>query len=130
MLIIKTLTVQPGSTEADPSAATVELPKGILYKVEALFPAGCMYLVKCSVWYGLEKIFPWHESEDVAGNGETIADILDWDLPDNPTRLQLRCYCPTCNYKHNITFRFYVYEAKSTLSRLLYSLVRALGIRL
>jgi len=127
-MIVKTITV-PANTPADnPMTEYVELPKGILHRIEYLFPWGHFCLLRVAVFYGLEQISPYHESEWLCGNGETVRDDLYFELPEKPTTLTVKLYNLDEVYDHTIYIRFHIKQEKQLTESLLTRLLRGLGL--
>jgi len=68
----------------------LELEGYAITHVEVLFPSGCLCLVGVSFYYGIKKIFPEEEDQDIRGNGETVKWDEFWKLPEERTTIKIQ----------------------------------------
>lgn len=107
----------------------IDLPRGVLTRIEYLFPSGQFCLAKVAVFYGLERISPHRYGDWLCGNDEKVVDDLSFELPDEPTRLTVAGYNLDDVYDHTVYLRFQVQTPENITPRLLTRLLRALGLR-
>jgi len=105
MLYVKSITASPGTTPLVPATEEVEVYEDTLVAVFVRFPPGSAGLLKCSLWYGVHRIFPHYETEWAYGDDEIVYDFLLWRLPEKPTKLIIKAYNYDIQYDHTAIFR-------------------------
>jgi len=103
----KTLTVPANTPSATPTSTTIDLPAGVLERVDITFPPGCARMTHVQIWDGATLMYPKETGTDFAEDAYTVSigDMVIWDAVKT---LTLKGWSPLTNYQHNITFHFYV----------------------
>ena len=122
------LTIPADTAAASPAQSDVEVPRGLVHRVEIQFPPGCRGLVHVRVLHALYQVWPTNPDGDFATDGFVIGWNESWELVDEPEVLRLEGWSPGTAFPHTITFRFGVLEATSPAELLVPALVPVLGI--
>ncbi len=129
VLVVTEVTVPANTPSGAPMQSKVKLPKGVLTRIEYLFPSGQFCLTRVAVYYGLERISPHRYGDWLCGNGETIVDNLQYRLPEDPTELVIKAYNQDDTYDHTIYLRFEVQPEEAIVANVLKAFMRKLGLR-
>jgi len=105
MLYSYTLDVPPSTPATSPETLDMDLPGGVIERVEVQFPAGCAGLVHVWIDRALHQLYPANDDADLASDGETISWRDDYELYDEPRTLVANAYSDDDTYTHTITIR-------------------------
>lgn len=84
----------------------LRLTRGIVKRVEVVFPRGCAGLVGVRIFRGPVQVIPLNAPAWLDTDGETISINTEIDLSINPYELEVRGYNLDDTYSHTIRFRF------------------------
>jgi hypothetical protein len=84
----------------------LRLTRGIVKRVEVVFPRGCAGLVGVRIFRGPVQVIPLNAPAWLDTDGETISINTEIDLSVNPYELEVRGYNLDDTYSHTIRFRF------------------------
>jgi hypothetical protein len=84
----------------------LRLTRGIVKRVEVVFPRGCAGLVGVRIFRGPIQIIPLNAPAWLDTDGETIGINTEIDLSVNPYEVEIRGYNLDDTYSHTIRFRF------------------------
>lgn len=94
----------------------LRLTRGIVKRVEVVFPRGCAGLVGVRIFRGPVQVIPLNAPAWLDTDGETISINTEIDLSVNPYELEVRGYNLDDTYSHTIRFRFELELAGKALS--------------
>lgn len=94
----------------------LRLTRGIVKRVEVVFPRGCAGLVGVRIFRGPVQVIPLNAPAWLDTDGETISINTEIDLSVNPYELEVRGYNLDDTYSHTIRFRFELELAGKGLS--------------
>lgn len=106
MLFSVPLTIPPNTPAATPIVLDVPFPPGTIHKVDVQFPAGCVGLAHTLARRGAHQVWPTNDSNNLAGNAETITWQDEYDLAEAPFTLRLVGWNLDDFYAHTVTWRF------------------------
>lgn len=87
---------------------TIELRKGVIYKVIITIPFGHMGICGIQIRYGEHVVFPFGGEDFVYGNNEIIEDIWYWEIEKDKDEFQLCGYNNSTYLDHSFIVRFIV----------------------
>lgn len=103
----------------------------ILDMVRIRFPPGPAALLKITIFYGNEQLFPAEEGTYFVGDNEIIEWSEYYPLPEHPTRLRIRAVNEDDTYEHSfylvLNTKYRQELAEERLARRLASLIRPLS---
>lgn len=102
------ITIPAGRTEASPVVQELELPIGIITKIDIKFPAGCHGMVKVRILRWTFQLVPLSSGEWITGDDEAIPTETYYELLEVPTFLTFKGCSPDTGYDHKITVRIEV----------------------
>lgn len=102
------ITITADTKEATPKEQQLELPIGIITKVDIKFPAGCHGMVKVRLSRWTFQLVPLSSGEWVTGDNETIPTETYYELFEVPTFLTFKGCSPDTVNLHKITVRIEV----------------------
>jgi len=73
MIYVSTITVSANTSEANATKTTLQVTKGLVWKIEIEFPAGCCGLVRAQIFDGSYQIFPASINESIRGDGVIVS---------------------------------------------------------
>ena len=112
-----------------PLVERLELPSGILTRIEIRIPPGHFGLTGIRIKYGLETILPYRQDEWIIGDNELVADSPQIRLEHEPTEITVEAYNNDDTYEHCFFLRFQVQEESKLTSEILKKFLRYIGLR-
>ena len=100
------LTIPANTSKEDPQTLDVELPVGVIHKIDIVFPPGCCGLAGVAVFHGLHQVWPSYSDEWFSTDGETISFEEFYEVKPGFTTFTLKGYNEDDTYQHTIIFRF------------------------
>jgi hypothetical protein len=123
------ISITADTKEAEPLEQKLELPIGIISRVEIKFPAGCHGMVKIRLLRWTFQLVPLSSGEWITGDDETVPTETYYELLEVPTFLTFKGCSPDTDYNHKITIRINVEPVSSASQQeLLYRLDKILGV--
>jgi len=110
------ITYPPNTLKDIEQVNVLRLTRGIIRKVELVFPRGCAGLVGVRIFRGPTQIIPLNYGGYVDTDGETVTINTDIDLTVNPYEVEVRGYNEDDTYEHTIRFRFELELAEEKFS--------------
>lgn len=105
------ITITADTKETAPLEQQLELPIGIITKIDIKFPAGCHGMVKVRLLRWTFQLVPLTSGEWVTGDDEAIPTETYYELMEVPTFLTFKGCSPDTAYDHKITVRIEVNPA-------------------
>jgi len=99
------VTVPKDTTAADATEQSLHMTKGVVVRVQIVFPSGCWGLVHVKFYHGNFQIWPINPDGDYAANGETVDFPESYDLKEVPAKITMWAYNNDQTYSHTITAR-------------------------
>ena len=103
----KELTVTANTLIGAPVSTTIDLPAGVLDKIEITFPPGCARLVLAQIFDGATMLYPKTAGMSYSYDAYTVT-INDFVIWDAAKTLTLKAWSPGTTYQHKLIFNFYV----------------------
>jgi len=100
--------VPSDTTAADATEQSLHMTKGVVVRVQLVFPSGCWGLVHVKIFEGGHQAWPHNMDGDFAANGETIDFPEAYDLKEVPSKFTFWAYNNDQTYSHTITARITV----------------------
>jgi len=98
------ISIPAGTTKANWQKKEVVLPKGVIHKVDVVFPPGCAGCAHLIVKKSTHQIYPTNGDDDFNGDGEVISFKDHYRLPYKNNFLQIYTW-NTGSYDHTVTLR-------------------------
>jgi len=105
------ITITANTLEAAPKEQQLELPIGIITKIDIKFPAGCHGMVKIRLLRWTFQLVPLSSGEWITGDDETIPTETYYELLEVPVFLMFKGCSPDTDYNHKVTIRIEVNPA-------------------
>ena len=125
-------TVKADTPEDKPLEEWLDMPKGIITRVDIKFPAGCHGMVKARLFLESLQFVPLSSDEWVTGDDETVPTETGIELADHPYKIKFVACSPDTSYDHTITVRIEVKLEDAagmfSLTRLFRSFLDKLGM--
>ena len=99
------ITYPPNLTKYNEQVDILRLTRGIIKRIELVFPKGTAGLVGVRILRGYFQIIPLNYPAWIETDGETVGINTDIDLTVNPYELEVRGYNIDDTYSHTIRFR-------------------------
>jgi len=100
------LSIPANTSSSSPKTLDIELPVGVIHKLDILFPPGCCGLVGVAIFQGVHLIWPSYSDEWFSTDGETITFEEFYEVRRGLTTFTLKGYNTDDTYSHTIVFRF------------------------
>jgi hypothetical protein len=128
------ITIPAGTPATAPVRALARLTRGVITRVEILFPAGCAGPVSSYAEREGAQVWPSNPDGRFRADDETVDFVEEYVLRDEPTTVTLFGYAPNARFPHIVTWRFEVlplarWEARQAAEGLIPRLARFLGVR-
>jgi len=99
------ITYPPNTPKENEQVNILRLTRGIVKRVELVFPRGCAGLVGVRIFRGSVQVIPLNFPAWIDTDGETVRINSDIDLRVNPYELEVRGYNIDDTYPHTIRVR-------------------------
>ena len=100
------LSLPANTLKGNPKVLDIELPVGVIHKIDIIFPHGCYGLVGVAVYQGIHLVWPSYSDEWFCADGETISFEEFYEVKKGLTTFTLKGYNEDDTYSHTILFRF------------------------
>ena len=105
MVFSKTVDTPANTAKTSPLESWMGISRGLLYRMQVMFPSGCVGLVGSKLYEGAHQIYPVTVDEWFVGNNETI-DFEDlYFITTLNTKLRILTYNEDDLYDHKVYFR-------------------------
>lgn len=91
---------------ASPVKLDVALVPGMISRVAVQFPSGCVGLVGATVYHKLHQVWPTNPDGFIIADDFTVQWEEQYEVNEDPFKLQLRVYNLDDTFPHTVTFRF------------------------
>ena len=108
MQYVKDVTFSTGGTRQSQTEATLKCAKGIIHRIEIVFPSGCAGLVHVQIFQAGHPIAPSSESQTYSGDNDIIEIPEFEELKSELNTLTIKGWNEDDTYDHRIQFRIYV----------------------
>ena len=106
-----------GTSEEGYFAFSLNLPAGVIRKIWAEFPNGCMGLVGVQLWRGPRQIFPLPEGVWLRSNDSVLNFAFSEIIDREPFTVELRAYNLDDTYNHTVWIGLEMSGPKAALSQ-------------
>ena len=108
MQYVKEITFSSGGSKTNQTVATLKCAKGIIHKIEIVFPSGCFGLVHTQIFHASHPIAPTTPGQNYAGDDEIINIPEFHPLGRELNIITIKGWNEDDTYDHTIRFRIYV----------------------
>ena len=126
------ITVTADTPKDEPLKEWLDMPRGVITRVDIKFPAGCHGMVKARLFLESLQFVPLSSDEWVTGDDETVPTETGIELADHPYKIKFVACSPDTEYDHTITVRIEVKLEEAAgigaLTRLFRGFLEKLGI--
>jgi len=117
MIYISTITTEANRAKGSAKKTILEITKGLIWRIEVEFPAGCCGLVHLQIFDGLYQVFPATPGESLRGEAVT-AGYDDLYLKNAaPFDLTIKTWNTDETYRHTIQVRIGLASYEAFMSR-------------
>jgi len=117
MIYISTITTSANTAKANAKKTIFEITRGLIWRIEVEFPAGCCGLMHVQIFDGLYQVFPATPTESLRGEAVT-AGYDDLYLKDAaPFDLTIKTWNTDETYDHTIQVRIGLASYEAFMSR-------------
>lgn len=117
MIYSATITLQPNTTEESAVKTVLEINKGLIWRIEVEFPAGCCGLVHLQIFDCSYQVFPATPDESLRGEN-VIVGYDDLYLKNAaPYELTLKIWNDDEAHEHTIQVRIGMATTEAFMSR-------------
>lgn len=106
------IAVSPNTSEEAATTQKMTLPKGIIKRVEVVFPDGCAGLVAVQIFRGRSQVWPYNPGEAFRANNDVIGFDEYILLTDKPFTFTAKVWNEDQYYSHTPVIRFLVEEER------------------
>ena len=99
------LKIDPNTPEDKPKEVKLDIEGDVVTQVDVDYPAGCHYLVKTAIFYGIKQLWPVEEGTWFRANKYVITFKPEWDMPERNMTLTFKGCSPDTAFKHTIVLR-------------------------
>jgi len=99
------ITIPPDTQPENLYSQTLRLTKGIIKRVDLVFPSGCAGLVGVRIVKHSFQVIPLNYPKWIETDGETVNIQTEIDLTDEPYELVFQGYNLDDTYQHTIRVR-------------------------
>lgn len=108
MLYTKEITFTSGGTVLNQISSNIKASRGVIHKIDIVFPSGCAGLVKVAIFLGIAPISPSTAGMTISGNAEIVQIPEFIDLRKDFNIITIKGFNEDDTYNHTILFRIYV----------------------
>ena len=108
MQYVKEITFSSGGSSTNQTSANIKAAKGIIHKIELVFPSGCFGLVHVQLFQGGHPIAPSTFRQTYASDNEVILIPEFTELRSELNTITITGWNEDDTYDHTIRFRIYV----------------------
>jgi len=99
------LTIAAAQTQRVPATQELQLARGIIHKVELIFPPGCHHKVFVVIRRGLNQVFPTNPDGQFKGDTHPVSYPVWYPMETGPYRLKAYGWAPDTTYPHTVIIR-------------------------
>lgn len=118
MIYSFTISTPANTTEVNAQETTLKLNKGVIHRLEVLFPAGPAGLLHLQIKEGLYQLWPGNSEGNFAEDDNALSFAEYYELFRLPYRLTARTWNLDDTYAHKVTIRIGVMKKNVLLRRL------------
>ena len=108
MQYTKAVTFSSGGSSTNQTSATLKCARGIIHKIEIVFPSGCAGLVNVQIFTGGHPIAPTTFKQTYSGNDEIIEVPEFIELRKDFNVITISGWNEDDTYDHKVRFRIFV----------------------
>ena len=108
MQYVKEITFSKNGSSTNQTSATLKCAKGIIHKIEIVFPSGCFGLVHTQIFIGGHPIAPSTFGQTYAGDNEVIIIPEFTELRKDFNVITISGWNEDDTYDHIVRVRIYV----------------------
>lgn len=99
------ITYPPNTLPEYEQVNVLRLTRGVIKRIDIVFPRGCAALVGVRIFRGSFQVVPLNYGDYIETDGETVVVETAIDLSVNPYEIEVRGYNVDDTYQHTIRFR-------------------------
>lgn len=115
MQYTKSITFSSGGSRINQTSSKLKATKGVIHKIEIVFPSGCVGLVHVQIFIGGHPIAPSNESQTYSGDNDVIEIPEFTELLSDENVLTFKGWNEDDTYDHTVLFRIFVLAKKFLL---------------
>ena len=108
MLYTKEITFTSGGTVTNQTSSNIKAARGIIHKIEIVFPSGSAGLVKIAIFLGASPMIPSTAGMTISGNAEIVQIPEFIQLRKDFNIITIKGFNEDDTFDHTIFFRIYV----------------------
>lgn len=105
MFYVYEITTPANTPKENPKETIAKLVRGVIHRVEIMFPPGPSGLLHVQIWRGGHQIYPSVTGQSFASDNETIAFNDFYELKHHPTYLRIITWNEDELYSHMVRVR-------------------------
>ncbi|MBA7471395.1 hypothetical protein ES707_06701 [subsurface metagenome] len=117
MIYLATIPIPEKRPETNPIKRILEINKGLIWRIEAEYPAGCCGLVHLQIFDGSYQLFPATPGESLRGDAVTVSYDDLYLKTAAPFELTLKAWNEDETYPHTIQVRIGMATSEAFMSR-------------
>jgi len=95
----------PATSVSAQQCTRLKLRKGVIHKIDIVFPPGCLALLHVHINDALHQVWPTNPSQSFASDSETISFQEYFPIDYEPYELQAWTYNDDDTYSHEVIIR-------------------------
>ena len=108
MQYTKDVTFSSGGSQQNQTSVSFKCAKGIIHRIEIVFPSGCAGLVHVQLFQSGHPIAPSNESDTYSGNDDVLEIPEFIELKSELNTITIKGWNEDDTYDHKILFRIYI----------------------
>lgn len=108
MQYTKDVTFSSGGSSTDQTSATIKAARGVIHRIEMVFPGGCAGLVHVQLFVSGHPIAPSTFGQTYSGDNDIIEIPEFTELRKDSNIIEIRGWNEDDTYDHRILFRIFV----------------------
>ena len=108
MLYTKEITFSSGGTVTNQTSSNIKAARGVIHKIDIVFPSGCAGLVKVAIFLANAPVTPSTAGMTISGNDEIVTIPEFINLRKDFNIITIKGFNEDDTFDHTIFFRIYV----------------------
>ena len=108
MLYTKEITFTSGGSVTNQISSNIKAARGVIHKIDIVFPSGSAGLVKVAIFLGAAPVIPSTAGMTISGNAEIVQIPEFLELRKDFNIITIKGFNEDDTYDHIIFFRIYV----------------------
>jgi len=117
MIFSSTITTPANTAKSDSLITFLSVSKGLVYRIEVEFPAGCWGLQHCQIFDGSYQVYPSSRQDSFHSNGFTVGFDDSYLKQIAPFEFRIKTWNLDETYEHKIQVRMGLASSEAFMSR-------------